>query len=217
MNEAGIEGVGSSGTSLLQGHVQNLGKEDFLKLLVTQLQHQDPLQPMDNTEFVSQLAQFSTLEGISNMDARLGFIGESILSLNNFGAAELIGSEVKALGDSFILDGSNVEINYQLQEDASSAEVSLLNSTGTTVKQIKTGSGAAGENSIVWDGRDSEGNALPPGSYTFTVTAERSDGSDVGVDTLLRGVVEGIDYENGMPFLLVGGKRVSMGSVVSVG
>ncbi len=217
MNEAGIQGVGSSGTPLLQGNVQNIGKEDFLKLLVTQLQHQDPLQPMDNTEFVSQLAQFSTLEGITNMDTRLEFIGDSILSLNNFGAAGLIGSEVKALGDSFILDGSNVEINYKLQEDAASAEVSILSSTGTIVKQITTDGGAAGENSIVWDGRDSEGNALPPGNYTFTVTAERIDGSAVGVNTLLKGVVEEIEYENGAPFLLVGGQRVSMGSVVSVG
>ncbi len=217
MNEAGIQEVGNSVTPLLQGNVQNIGKEDFLKLLVTQLQHQDPLEPMDNTEFVSQLAQFSTLEGITNMDTRLEFIGDSILSLNNFGAARLIGSEIKALGDIIVLNDSNVDISYQLQGDAANVKVSILNSSGSMVRQIETEGGGAGESSIVWDGRDSEGNTLPPGSYSFTVTAESADGSDVGVDTLLRGFVEGVEYENGVPFLLVGGKRVSMGSVVSVG
>ena len=217
MNEATIGGIGGSVPPLVDNSMKNVGKEDFLKLLVTQLQNQDPLQPMDNTEFVAQLAQFSTLEGITNMDARLGSIGDSMLSLNNFGAAGLIGSEITALGDLVTLNGSSAEISYRLQGDAASVKVSILNSTGSPVRQLETGGGATGENSVVWDGRDGDGNALPHGNYTFTVTAARGDGSDVGVDTLLRGVVEEIEYENGMPFLLVGGQRVSMGAVVSVG
>lgn len=217
MNEAIIDGVVNSTTPLVQGSMKNVGKEDFLKLLVTQLQHQDPLQPMDNTEFVAQLAQFSTLEGITNMDSRLGSIGDSMLSLNNFGAAGLIGSEITALGDIVTLNGSSAEISYQLQGDASSVTVAIVNSNGSLVRQLETGGGAAGENSVVWDGRDGEGNVLPQGNYTFSVTAARGDGSDVGVDTLLRGVVDEIEYENGAPFLLVGGQRVGMGAVVSVG
>jgi len=217
MNDAIIDGVGNSAPSLVQGNTKNVGKEDFLKLLVTQLQHQDPLQPMDNTEFVAQLAQFSTLEGITNMDSHLGTIGDSILSLNNFGAAGLIGNEIKALGDSVTLNDSSVDIYYQLKGDAASVDVAILNSKGTLVRQLETGSGSVGENIITWDGRDNDGNALPQGNYTFTVTAERGDGTTVSVDTLLRGVVEEIEYENGAPFLLVGGQRVSMGAVVSVG
>ncbi|MBI5234550.1 MAG: hypothetical protein HY880_09370 [Deltaproteobacteria bacterium] len=194
-----------------------MAKEDFLKLLGVQLQYQDPLSPMENTEFVAQMAQFSTLEGITNMSDSMELMAAQIMSMNNLYASSLIGKEVKTYGNTVSLgaDG-NVDLSYYLQSDAATVEVSVRDSSGNLVRTIDTANASAGANSIVWDGRDSNGNMLPPGDYVFSVDAKASNGAPVAADTIVSGVVSGIVYVGGVPFVMIGETKVPLSNVLEI-
>lgn len=196
--------------------IQGLGKDDFMKLLVTQLKFQDPLNPMENTEFISQLAQFSTLEGITNMGDSLGTITSYIQSLNNYNAAGLIGKKVKAYGNVVVFDGKETaELSYNLKDNASKVVVNIY-SHGKLIRTIEEHNKPAGVNTLLWDGRDSDGRLLPSGEYTFSVSATTKDGSNIVSETIEQGVVDGVVYENGIPYLLVNNSKVSMNNVLEV-
>ncbi len=202
------EGIG-------MGNIPSLGKDTFLKLLVTQLRHQDPLNPLKNTEFVAQLAQFSALEGINNMGEELKKVTDSLLSLNNYGAANLIGKEVKAEGNRLTLKDGKAWIGYTLEGDASDVVVVIRDRNGKVVRTLEERNRSKGENFLVWDGRDEKGMPLPDGEYSFTVSATNGD-EKVAASTLIKGRVEAVSFEDGVPYLLVGGSRVKVGDVYEI-
>ncbi|MBI5327262.1 MAG: flagellar hook assembly protein FlgD [Deltaproteobacteria bacterium] len=195
----------------------SLGKGDFMKLLVTQLQYQDPLNPMDNTEFIAQLAQFSTLEGITNMEKGIETMSNYMLSMNNYNLTGIIGRDIKAYGNIVSLDGSGGrEMGYYLNGNAAKVTTTIYNENGDAVRTIEEGDRLAGKNAILWDGKNSNGSLLPAGKYTFTISAAAQDGSKIGADTILSGLVDGIVYEKGTPYLMVDGIKISMNSVLEV-
>ncbi len=209
----GVEGEGYPPS----GAAAALGKDDFMKLLVAQLQRQDPLDPLANAEFVAQLAQFSTLEGISNMGSSLDTMTSYIMSMNNYNATGLIGKDIKAYGDTlFLEDGGTADIAYHLYEDAPEVKISIYDESGALVRTIEGGGRPAGSNEMVWDGRDSDGNLLPPGKYTFAVTATDGNGSGIRSDTILTGTVSGVIYEDGIPYLMVGDEKIAMSDILEV-
>lgn len=196
---------------------KEMGKEEFLKLLSIQLQHQDPLNPVENSEFIAQLAQFSSLEGITNMSTSMDSMSENITRMNNLNAASLIGKGVKIPGNALELGASGTApIEYELTKDAARVTVSVFNESGVLMGNYDTGSVNAGKNTFTWNGKDSSGSAAPVGSYTFSVAAVDKDGSPVSAKTLMLSAVEGVVYEGDKPYLMVAGKKVEISSLQEI-
>lgn len=184
---------------------KTLGKDDFLKLLVTQLRFQNPLSPLDNTEFTAQLAQFSSLEQLNNINTQLHDLLLFQNSLQNTLTSSLIGKQVKIPGNEVYLKDTS-EISYTLQENASKIKISVYNSSGELVKEVNLGQQTSGEKSYVWDGTDNNGNHLSEGHYQIKVEAFDDSGKPVNVSTVVYGTVTGITFENNITYLIVDNK-----------
>ncbi len=197
-------------------------KDDFLKLLIAQLSHQDPLSPMDNQEFAAQLAQFSSLEQLAGINFNLEqSIQMDILltqAINNTLATTIIGKEVKAVGSSFKLDAEgSVDLTFRLDDFADDVEVVITDDAGNVVRRLSANALSEGEHSLGWDGKNADGEAVPEGEYHFAVTATRADGEDISVTPLITGTITGVRYENGSAVLLVGDREIPFGSVLEIG
>ncbi|MBK9614692.1 MAG: flagellar hook assembly protein FlgD [Uliginosibacterium sp.] len=149
----------------------------FLTLLTSQLKNQDPLNPMDNAETTSQLAQISTVTGIEKLNATLTKMMSSNQTSDTLQAANLVGHSVLVEGNQLALSSSMAVGGYVLDKPASSVTVSILDSNGATVQTLELGEQEAGVNEFVWDGQSLNGTALADGSYTVKISAKDKDGS----------------------------------------
>lgn len=208
----------SSASSNTSGSGKNeMGQETFFKLLLTQLQNQDPFNPMESTDMTSQLAQFSQLEELSNMNNTLSFLQLYLASLNNAQAVDFIGKEIEANGDSIQLsEGSSSPLSYELMDDAGSVTIKIYDEDLRLVRTVELGSQSAERHEWVWDGKDNEGNQVEAGTYTFEVSATGVDGEEVAANTYLRGIVTGVTFEDGITYLLLGEQKIAMGDVIKV-
>lgn len=199
------------------GAKNSLGKEAFLTLLVTQLQNQDPLKPMEDKEFTAQLAQFSSLEEMKNISKSVDGLVASQTSSTKTTAVGFIGKEVTALGGYVNVSGGSAGLlQYGLERDASAVNIQISDASGKVVRVIDRSNATGGANSVTWDGRDSHGNLLPDGGYTFDVQATDPTGTAVQAKTAMRGVVSSVKYELGVPYLMIGSVKVSMNNVMEV-
>jgi flagellar basal-body rod modification protein FlgD len=195
------------------GATQTLGENDFLKLLTAQMQAQDPLNPMDSANFAAQLAQFSSVEQLTNINTKLTNMAASQASLQNTMASDLIGKKVTVTGNKATLNGQAV-MPYTLPSDASTVAVSVYDATGALVKTAVLGQKSAGNNSYTWDGKDQNGNTLPAGQYTFAVNAVGSSGQAITATTLTSGIVTGISFNNNVTSLILDNMtQVQLGDV----
>jgi len=211
----------TAATEALMTSNQIMGKDDFLKLLATQLQHQDPLDPQDNTEMVAQLAQFSSLEKLENINDTLtsSLDLDLILTqvLNNTAAAGLIGKSVLAVGDSVHLgDSGSASLNFKLGANAETVTVTIYDENGTTVRTIEETGMEAGRQSIEWDGKDASGNQMSEGTYTFSVSAENAEGETVAVVQILSGKVDVVKFKDGEAFISVNGVDISISEILEI-
>ncbi|MBD3232839.1 MAG: flagellar hook capping protein [candidate division Zixibacteria bacterium] len=224
INSIGINNPGAGWEAASAGLTANnqlMGKEDFLQLLVAQLSNQDPLEPMQDTEFVSQLAQFSSLEQLHNLNDNVA--GNSELdyllsqTISNSMATQLIGKEVVAVGNVIELDSENdPTIGFKLQGAAQEVTISIYDSDGSLVRTITESDFDSGINQIEWDGEDSNGNQLSDGSYTFSVSAEDTSGASVVATPLRIGKVESVSYNAGAAYLMINGQRITLGDIIEV-
>lgn len=192
-----------------------LGKDAFLNLLVAQLQNQNPLEPVDNTEFVAQLAQFSSLEQLVGMQSTLESVYYGIAAMNNASMANLLGTDVVARGDTFHYDGEGGQnLLYDASTEAVNANLTVYDDNGAVVWQGEVGPIAAGEGHYGWDGTDVHGNPVAEGDYTFLVTATDGQGDPVAVQTLVQGLVDAMDYSTGSPLPSIDGIVVQLGDIV---
>lgn len=195
----------------------NMGKDQFLQLLLAQLENQDPLNPMDSTDMTAQLAQFSQLEQLANINTSLEYSKLYLASLNNAQAVDFIGKEIEARGDAIQLsEGNSAQLSYELNGDAGSSTIHIYDQNMHVVRTIELGSQAAGVHEWMWDGRDNQGNQVATGTYTFEVSAMDVDGEAVAVDTYFRGVVTGVTFEDGITYLMLGEQKVALGDVLNV-
>ena len=200
----------------------DMGKAEFLSLLVTQLQNQDPLSPMDSQDFSAQLAQFSSLEQLTDINATLKSSAEMDMmlttSINNTMAAGFVGKEVSSYGDnlSLISEGST-PVDFILQDFSDEVTVNIYDAAGNLVRTIENHGMDGGQQSLVWDGKDDAGNNLPGGNYRFDVDAKDSNGDSVGSVTVSKGIVSSVRYANGTAVLIVNGKEVSLADVLEIG
>ncbi len=199
------------------GGTNELDRDAFLKLLVAQLRNQDPLNPLDNTEFTAQLAQFSALERLTNMDSKLADLVSRQDSLQNTLALTLIGRNVEVADSTFTLDGEGAELGYVLAEDAAAVKISIYDSSGRLVREETIHDVPAGRNSFAWDGTDGSGEAVAPGTYLFTVDAVDAAGETVGAETLVSGRVVGLTFDGGTAQLVLeGNQRIPLGKIVTI-
>jgi flagellar basal-body rod modification protein FlgD len=207
---SGVNATSSSGSNIL-------GKDDFLNLLVTQLRHQDPLSPMESAEFTSQLAQFSSLEQMSNVNTNLEVLQLYQASINNSQAVGFIGKTIKALGNTIgVVDSVADQIHFELDKDASDVIVQIYNSGNKLIKTIKPGGLNAGEQNVTWDGTDNDNNKVPDGTYTFKVIATDTDQKPVSVKTIITALVSGVAFKDNITYLLAGNQEIPIGSVFEV-
>jgi flagellar basal-body rod modification protein FlgD len=210
-------GAGASGSGRAQNQGE-LGKEEFLKLLTAQLTHQDPLSPMENQEFVAQLAQFSSLEQLIGLGEGMQNLAVAQAVSNGTNMVGMIGKEVSYVGDGISHKiGGTHDLNVDLADTATRVTVTVHDADGKVVRTIEAGPSQSGTNAIEWDGKDNNGQAVAEGDYTFKVSAEDENGKRVETSTQLRGTVTGVTYESGYPELIINGQRIAVGQVVEVG
>ncbi|MBN2297488.1 MAG: hypothetical protein JXM72_02785 [Deltaproteobacteria bacterium] len=190
-----------------------MGKDTFLKLLVTQLQYQDPLNPVENTEFTAQLAQFTQLETLTDMGESLDQMSYLQGSINNIQTLSFLGKQVSAQGNTLNYTGSDVGIDFTLDESAADVVVNIYTEEGTRVRSMELGQAAAGNVTLSWDGTDGNGEAVASGRYTFTIEAIDYNGQPVNTKSYTMGEVTGVRYEDGITYLIIGDKEVTISDV----
>ena len=192
-----------------------LSKDTFLRLLTTQLQNQDPLNPMSNEEFVAQLAQFSSLEQLQGVNSQLETLNMVNTSMNNASMVNLMGQDVVAASDTFHYSGEgSTDLMYTASEAFSSGSITIYNEDGTLVDTITLNTGEAGEQTLSWDGTDQNGEPLPEGNYTFSIAASNENGDAVSVTTLIQGTIDEMSFVDGVPQPSVDGVPVSVGNII---
>ncbi|WP_417544507.1 flagellar hook assembly protein FlgD [Marinobacter sp.] len=187
-----------------------LGKNEFMELMLAQLKNQNPLEPQDNGEFISQLAQFSSLEEMQKLSGTVDDVVGQFRSTQALQASAMVGKTVLAPSEVGVL-GAEGEISGNIQVPASTGGVrlSVHSASGELVRQIDLGSSAAGVKAFSWDGRDGNGNSLPPGPYQIVAEASYPQGSEQ-LPTLVSANVDSVSLgQNGSVTLNLAG----MGSI----
>ncbi len=220
VNESAAWATQVSGVDSIQNRAQ-LMKDDFLKLLVVQLQNQDPLNPASNQEFAAQLAQFSSLEQLMGMNKALGenleINGFIANSLNNSIATTFIGKEVHAVGNQVHLsEEGDLEIRFNQERASAETLVNIYNSAGTMVRSLDLGAIPGGGVGVEWDGKDESGERLPEGSYYVEVLASDYDSNRIATVTFMMGLVTGVRYFDNRAILLVGEEEVALENIIEV-
>lgn len=201
-----------------------LGKDDFLRLLMTQLKYQDPLNPQDHEEFATQLAQFSSLEQLSNIGKGIDKLQVGMSAEEKIQALNMIGKEIKASGNKVeLLHGQEVALKYLPDPDARPFVASIYDKSGKVIRELNLSALKPTDSVIQWDGRDQTGHSLPAGDYTFRVFGVGNNGQSKELNTELSGKVVGVEMTGKEPVLVVntgsGNTRVELAKVnkISVG
>lgn len=169
LNALGIKSYETSGTVTQK---TQLDQSDFLKLLTTQLKNQDPLKPVENEAFVAQMAQFSSLSGITEMNTKLGSILDSLNNNQLSTATGLVGKYVLTSGTKAVPDGTGAVYGaITIPEGATDTTVAIKDSTGATIRTLKLGAVEDGVHEFAWDGKNDAGEAVEPGPVTIEATA----------------------------------------------
>ena len=192
-----------------------LDKDAFFKLMLAQLKNQDPTNPLKNHEMAAQLAQFSTLEQMSNMNQTLTKMENKNNDPQNFQALNLIGKIVQ--GDSSRITRSQFdkehEFNFNAPQDLSEASIKVLNNKGEVMKEFKMNNVNQGANKVSWNGMNEGGEKAPAGDYVFQIEAKNKQGQKVAVKTEFEGTISGLSFSAEGPVLQVGQQSIKMRDV----
>ncbi len=216
-----IQGSTTSAGSLTEaagGRGSEMDKAAFLKLLVAQVQAQDPMSPMEGSEFVAQLAQFSVVEQQIAQAKALDTISLQLTGLASNETIGLIGKDVTVRGRYISFDGqSPTGFSANLEGDAQATTATIRDPGGAVVKTIDLGSNPKGTLTVPWDGRDANGKLAPPGNYTVEITATDAKGEPVETTTDVHGTVVGVSFDKGYPeVILDSGARAPISDLIAV-
>lgn len=193
-----------------------ISQDEFLEILMVQLQYQDPLDPMDSEQFTSQLTDFSMLEQQIETNSHLTEMSEAIGTSVQYGLVDYIGKEVVTTSNVIsVSDDMITDVNVTLAETGN-VQMVIYNSSGEEIIRIDYGELSAGTHEITWDGKDDSGNSVDNGEYIYLVSATDENGASLDVATAEYGEVTGIYYEEGTPYLVVGGNTVSLDSITEI-
>jgi flagellar basal-body rod modification protein FlgD len=187
----------------------------FLKLLTSQLQNQNPLSPMDTTQFTQQLVQFSSVEQSIKQNSNLETLISMQRNSQSANAVNYIGKTVDMTGDRVGLVGGEGKITYSLPETAGRVLINIYDTGGKLVAR-REGATVAGSNIVKWDGRSDTGSQLPDGDYKVEISAFNGTGGPITVDKKISGTVSAVDYANGTVLLTVNGTKLPLSQLASV-
>lgn len=222
MNTDSVNLMNSSLGQIGRGAVgDNLGKDEFLQLLVTQMRHQDPLQPLGNEDFIAQLAQFASVEQLQsiNTGTQTGIMMQQ--SVSNALSTSLIGKDVLVGGATVQVEGgAERNFHFRLSADAV-ASITIRSAQGTEIRTIEVTAEdglplAEGEHEVVWDGLNNEGQPVADGVYSVEYAAETVNGTAVGISGFLLGRVDGIRFVDGNAWLMMDGMEITLADVLEV-
>ena len=209
-------GTSSSTSSSSSSSSSTISSTDFLSLLVSELQNQDPMNATSVTDFINQMTSYENVESQQAINSSLTSLAGSFTSLVTLNSVNYIGHTVTAKTDTAELSSGSATFNYSLSSASSNVAITISDSSGNKVWS-GTGTGDAGSNSFTWDGKDSDGNQLDDGGkYTIAVTATDAVGNSVVNYTSITGTVTGIDTSTSTPSLTVNGVSVSANNIIGV-
>ena len=210
-------GIGAGPSSAEARGSSALGKDQFLQLLMAQLRNQDPTCPVDGQAFVSQLAEFSGLEQLQGVSARLDSLLLAQAASNQTQTANLVGKDVVFATDGVTLPAiGGCTVSGELSGETASVTVTIADEHGKTVRTLNLGAAGKGPLDVPWDGRDDAGVPLPAGDYRVTLAAADESGRSVDVELRGRGRVTGVSFANGYAELLVDGRKVKLADVLEI-
>ena len=189
--------------------------DSFLVLLTSQLKNQDPLSPMDATQFTTQLVQFTSVEQQIKQNKNLESLIGMQENLQLASASNYIGRTIDAGGKSVLLNGGQASISYQLDTTGKEVSIAIKNAAGETVRNL-SGAATSGLQSVTWDGRSDGGTRLADGKYQFVVNAKDLRGQAMNVKTGYSGVVDGFDLTGSGIILRAGTVRIPLSDVTGV-
>lgn len=178
-----------------------LGQDEFLKLMLTQIKHQDPMKPMENGDFIGQMAQFSTVSGIGEMQAAIEGLSAAYGSSQTLQASQLVGREVMIEGSTLVLDAADdangASGRFTLDAAAGDVTLDVSDPGGALVRRVSLGQHGAGDHDFRWDGLDENGASLPPGRYTATLTVSNGDEDPLALPVLVARTVDSVEFVPG--------------------
>ncbi len=199
-----------------------LDRDDFMKLFVTQLQYQDPMNPMESGEMASQVAQFNMVDLMYKNNKALQDMTKAQNMATSVTAIGLLGHKVQYEGDRLLISEKGVEpfsIEAPKDKSITSCTVTIVDDKGKIVKKMDIGPISAGERKkLEWDGKDTDGNELPEGTYKVSISATNENGDEIDITTWTTGVVSGVENaENGLPELLIqNGPKIEFKDIIKV-
>lgn len=198
-----------------------LGKDDFLKLMLMQMKNQDPLNPMESTEFAAQLAQFSSLEQLLNLNDQMKTSIDANFyltqSINNTLAATFIGKEAKLSTNTFQFNGQESQsIGYKLSARATNITVKIYDENGALIRTLENVPANAGDNKLSWDFTDNNGNNVPYGKYRFEVEAYDAEDKPINVSEYVLGKIGGVRFTEFGTKLLINGTEFNLSDILEI-
>ena len=193
-------------------------RDEFLRLLVAQLEHQNPLQPQDSAQFVAQLAQFTQVEQSAEANKRLEALEAAEAAGVRAGFANIVGRQITARSDQATIQGGQppaAQYMVDVPHHADHGKVVVKNDSGVEVATIDLGPNLKGEVPFQWDGLNKDGHPAPDGKYTFEFQGENAEGKVEG-DIRVRGVADALDFEGGIIKFLVGGAEVAPADILAI-
>lgn len=196
---------------------ESLSKDDFLKLLMAQATHQDPLNPMDSQGMMNQLTAMGSLEQMINMNKQLGQLNQVQGDISQATAYTFLDKDVTVKGGRVsVSQGATPGLQFQIPNEAESVKVQITDKTGAVVRTIDMGAQGPGRHTVNWDARDNDGESVLDGMYSYDVAAKSPDNEALPVELYMRGKVSGVRFENGRNFLKVNGEDVDTRSLVEI-
>ena len=198
-----------------QNSPEDLNQLDFMNLLIAQIKHQDPMSPMDNQQFISQLTQFATLQEMQGVNTRLDDSTALAQSLNNTMMLGLVGRTVSVVGDSVSVIEGRPTTNRLQTAAGGVAQIEVRDAADNVVATYTT-QVSAGMNDISWDGKLTGGDDAPDGDYRLTIQLNDREGQPIPYMSFMSGMVESIRYENNLAIVEVGGEEYYISQIESV-
>jgi flagellar basal-body rod modification protein FlgD len=218
MSISGASATTSTSAAAVSSAASSAGisSNDFLTLLVDELQNQDPLDPTNTSDFVNQMSQYANFDQEQTLNTNLGNLLTSFNSLLTMNSINYIGHTVEVKADTTTLQGEQATFGYSLNSAAANVTLTIKDASGNIVWS-GTGPSAAGMNSFTWDGKTNDGTQLADGGqYTLNVTATDASGNSIYGYTTITGKVDDVDNSSGTTMLDIGGVPVSVNNVVGV-
>ncbi|MDZ4662083.1 MAG: DUF2271 domain-containing protein [Pseudomonadota bacterium] len=196
----------------------DMGKDAFMKLMLEQMKQQDPTNPLKSHEMAAQLAQFTSLEQLSNINQNIEQLRQGQEPNNNFQALNFIGKKVSGDGSRIIrADGDKShEIRFDLKGEVPKINITISDMNGIDLKKIEINGPKKGENEVVWDGMAENGQPLRSGEYRVKFDAATESGKKIQVDTKFEGKVTGVNFTGDGPVLMVGNKSIRMTEIKKI-